>query len=47
MDSKENILQTQELFSQLFAQLINLKQPLVKLADAIDWPVIEKVFLKT
>ncbi|MCC6924133.1 MAG: hypothetical protein IT525_13915 [Nitrosomonas sp.] len=39
MDQKGKYPVTGDLFQQLLTELINLKHPLVKLAELIDWSV--------
>lgn len=44
MGPKTSGPQTGDLFRQPLVDMINLKHPLVKLADVMDWELIESAF---
>ena len=44
MGPKKPVLQTGELFKHPLVEMINLQHPLVKLADVMDWALIENAF---
>jgi len=44
MGPKKPIPQTGDLFRHPLVEMINLKHPLVKLADVMDWELIENAF---
>ncbi|MGV1016656.1 MAG: IS5/IS1182 family transposase, partial [Fluviibacter phosphoraccumulans] len=44
MGPKQVVPQSGALFQQTLLEMINVKHPLVKLADVIDWEEIERTF---
>ncbi len=44
MGPKKLVPQTEDMFRHPLVEMINLKRPLVKLADVMDWELIEGAF---